>query len=97
MILEAGYTSAISFEVYRVSITYYRKPGRLLGKFVGIGATTSIAGATSFLVQVLLQVLYIKVRPRLNSISSRPAFGDFYLLPTPSLVYSAFLYPSSNL
>jgi len=47
MILEAGYTSAITFEVYRVSITYYRKPGRLLGKFVGIGATTSIAGTPS--------------------------------------------------
>ena len=51
-ILEAGHTSAISFEIYRVSIRYYGKP-QLLGKFVGIGATTSMAGAISFLVQVL--------------------------------------------
>ena len=53
-ILEAGHSTGISFDVYRVSITYYGKP-QLLGKFVGIGSTTFMGGGIGLLVQVLPQ------------------------------------------
>lgn len=74
-----------------MSITYYGKP-QLLGKFVGIGATTSMAGAISFLVQVLLQLSYINVRPLLSSASTE-------LLLDPPLETSTYslLFPRSIL
>ncbi|KIM37563.1 hypothetical protein M413DRAFT_448372 [Hebeloma cylindrosporum] len=62
-LLEAGHTAGISFDVYRVSITYYGKP-QLLGKFVGIGSTTCIGGAISLLVQGFFSTRLWRLLPK---------------------------------